>query len=141
MKKRYTPSPWRIVKVGTDMNAPELAKIYVCYGKPDTSIDYSKTNFPPDQCLCGCGRITYSDGFGSYGCGDGTNEGNANIIKVAPEIYELLVDMRDACEYVQTDEPNRRMCVTFPPEFLDRMERLIEKANDWNDWNDGREKG
>lgn len=72
---KFTPGPWRAVRQKDHYS--DKCKLYVCYGEPD-AVNPDVGTFPPDQCICGCGRS------------DQETEANARLISVAPRMYEEL---------------------------------------------------
>ena len=84
-KPKFTPGPWRHLKQYDHMG--DFYRSYVCYGEPDT-VNPDDSTFPPDQCICGCGRSHWQQ-----------NEANANLIAAAPEMYEMLTIIQDALRH------------------------------------------
>lgn len=72
---KFTKGKWRVVRQKDRYS--DKCKLYVCYGEPD-AVNPDDSTFPPDQCICGCGRS------------DQETEVNAALIAAAPEMYEML---------------------------------------------------
>jgi len=75
-KPQFTPGPWRHLKQYDHMG--DFCRSYVCYGEPD-AVNPDDSTFPPDQCICGCGKSHWQQ-----------NEANAALIAAAPEMYDIL---------------------------------------------------
>ena len=75
---KFTPGPWRHLRQFDHF--ANRSKSYVCYGEPD-AVNPDDSTFPPDQCICGCGRSDIRE-----------NAANAALIAAAPEMYDVLAE-------------------------------------------------
>ena len=102
---KFTRGPWRHY-AQPDPFDPKLKRSYVLYGKPD-AVNPDDGTFPPDQCVCGCGKSHWS-------CGDGNNAANAQLISCSPDLYAseeknleilkvVLESYKEMAKLMQTD--------------------------------------
>ena len=100
-KEKFTPGPWRHLKQYDHIG--DFYRSYVCYGEPD-AVNPDDSTFPPDQCICGCGRSHWQQ-----------NEANAVLIAASPSLYaseslnlelikKILVGYKDMAKLILTDK-------------------------------------
>lgn len=125
---KFTPGPWRHYAQPDPFDA-KLKRSYVLYGEPD-AVNPDDGTFPPDQCVCGCGKSHWS-------CGDGNNSANAQLISCAPEMYKVLEKvLGDQCWRCRNNSDNpisrgitacdngKRKC----PFHMDEVKNILKKA-------------
>lgn len=95
-KKRvgsFQKGDWRHCMQADPYNNGEL-RSYVCYDEPHNEQDDEwGERFPPDFCICGCGRTMLWN-----------NHANADLIAAAPKMYNLLAELLEITTDIETRE-------------------------------------